>query len=267
VTADDSNPALKYLSDARVFRWNGIDIEVGDDSLWIPSWDRKLPLPQKRNRGRDVGVLAVWQGTKTGSLLTYDPRLASAAAICDSNTQAIRRLKDLLGSHHRATYWRRNVTSGLAVDPRLDDAASRIGLVNSHSPGAGPDYVATDAHRSVIDVHEQRCGACHRSAVAIWSGSQHARSMTTLRNKARDFDPRCLSCHSYEYKVHEHGGTAIAGHDAVTCMSCHKKSNPRDACVECHTFLTDPRQSYLRHIDSICAGPQDDIGKTPCERE
>ena len=114
------------------------------------------------------------------------------------------------------------------------------------------------------------CVRCHADISASWKTSRHAHALSTLQNKGRADDPRCLPCHVT--------GMALGGEDRqgdlsgegftsleqtphlgnVQCEACHgpgklharnPKLNPlkrgdENVCLRCHTEDTSPGFSY-----------------------
>ncbi|MCZ7606602.1 MAG: cytochrome c family protein [Planctomycetota bacterium] len=262
------NSLLRYMPTSPTVKWGNLTIEVQSDTLLVLDWKQQFTLPLRRNRGRDVGVLVIWEKGSRDKIV-FEQKLAAAALTSASNSSAARRLESILDEFAGpvATYWRRDVTASLTADARLDAAADRIGLVASHGPLGADKYFSIDGSKRVKETHTERCGTCHPKAVESWLASRHSNSMGTLISRTRERDPRCLPCHAREHTVGADGGMAVAGHDAVTCMSCHSKPDPLNACSDCHTTITDPKQVYKLHRDSICSGKRDSLRPGKCVRE
>jgi hypothetical protein len=131
-------------------------------------------------------------------------------------------------------------------------------------PGSSPlpPFLGVD-RATARYIGAERCGECHASALAIWAGSQHARSITTLDEAGRGHDPRCLPCHVTGMG---HPGGDVGGLAVVGCESCHGPGGdhaarpapgygalPTDgsACVACHTHDNSPDFRWQEYWPAI----------------
>jgi len=95
------------------------------------------------------------------------------------------------------------------------------------------------------------CEPCHADQVKNWKTSDHAKAYSTLVGKQKQFDPKCLACHTTRFEQPE-GFTMKAQQPElmnVQCESCHgfRKDHLGDAtriasakpgmdlCLKCHT--------------------------------
>jgi hypothetical protein len=95
------------------------------------------------------------------------------------------------------------------------------------------------------------CEPCHGDQVKSWKTSDHAHAYDTLVKKTKNFDPKCLMCHTTRFEQPE--GFAMKAQQMelvnVQCESCHgfAKEHLSDMkpiptpkpgvalCVKCHT--------------------------------
>ncbi len=112
--------------------------------------------------------------------------------------------------------------------------------------GAGETRPSAD-----VVLRASACEPCHANQVKIWRTSGHAKAYNTLVNKSKQYDPKCLACHTTRFEQPE-GFTMKAQEPElmnVQCESCHGfakghlsegKSIPTpkpgiDICLKCHT--------------------------------
>ncbi len=96
------------------------------------------------------------------------------------------------------------------------------------------------------------CEPCHGEQVAKWKTTDHAKAYETLVKKSKQFDPKCLACHTTRFEQAE--GFSMKQQQMelvnVQCESCHglakehlsdfSKLNPTPKpamalCLKCHT--------------------------------
>jgi hypothetical protein len=105
-----------------------------------------------------------------------------------------------------------------------------------------------------------KCEACHSEQAAKWKTTAHAKAYATLVGKNKQFDPKCLSCHTTRFE--KPNGFSVKQQQMelvnVQCESCHgdrsqhltdfkpSTQKPKIAdCVTCHdasrcpTFVKD----------------------------
>jgi hypothetical protein len=95
------------------------------------------------------------------------------------------------------------------------------------------------------------CEACHADQAAKWKTSDHAKAYDTLVKKSKQFDPKCLMCHTTRFEQPEGFSMKLQQAELVNvqCESCHgfakehlsdgkpiPTSKPGiDLCIKCHT--------------------------------
>jgi hypothetical protein len=94
------------------------------------------------------------------------------------------------------------------------------------------DIVPGVRHRAAF-VGSESCVSCHKSAAAVWEGTQHRHAFVSLVNKGADADPNCVPCHvigfgSVSGYRREFKGARLID---VGCESCH---GPGSLHVEHH---------------------------------
>jgi 2',3'-cyclic-nucleotide 2'-phosphodiesterase (5'-nucleotidase family) len=95
------------------------------------------------------------------------------------------------------------------------------------------------------------CEPCHGDQVAKWKTTDHAKAYETLVKKSKQFDPKCLACHTVRFEQPEGFNMKQQQMELVNvqCESCHgsatahlsdmtKKPAPKPLmalCIKCHT--------------------------------
>jgi 2',3'-cyclic-nucleotide 2'-phosphodiesterase (5'-nucleotidase family) len=95
------------------------------------------------------------------------------------------------------------------------------------------------------------CEPCHSEMVAKWRTTDHAKAYQTLVSKSKQFDPKCLMCHTTRFE--QPGGFSMKQQQMelvnVQCESCHGSADKHlssmepvptpsptiDLCLKCHT--------------------------------
>lgn len=95
------------------------------------------------------------------------------------------------------------------------------------------------------------CEPCHVEPVEKWKTTDHAHAYNTLVQKSKQFDPKCLMCHTTRFE--QPGGFSMKQQQMelvnVQCESCHGNADEHlsdltpvptphpdmDLCVKCHT--------------------------------
>jgi len=95
------------------------------------------------------------------------------------------------------------------------------------------------------------CEPCHADMVKKWQTTAHAKAYQTLVGKSKQFDPKCLMCHTTRFEQPE--GFSMKGQQMelvnIQCESCHgfakehltsgkpiPTADPAiDLCIKCHT--------------------------------
>jgi 2',3'-cyclic-nucleotide 2'-phosphodiesterase (5'-nucleotidase family) len=95
------------------------------------------------------------------------------------------------------------------------------------------------------------CEPCHSSQVEKWKTTAHAKAYDTLVKKTKQFDPKCLACHTVRFEKPDGFNMTQQQMELVNvqCESCHgsakehlsdmsKKPSPKPVmamCITCHT--------------------------------
>ena len=95
------------------------------------------------------------------------------------------------------------------------------------------------------------CEPCHADQAAKWKTTAHAKAYDTLVKKSKQFDPKCLACHTVRFEQPEGFNMKQQQMELVNvqCESCHgsaskhlsditKKPAPKPVmaiCIKCHT--------------------------------
>jgi len=118
-----------------------------------------------------------------------------------------------------------------------------------------------------VTLRLEACAPCHSGAVKQWKTTDHAKAYATLVSKSKQFDPKCLACHTVRFE--QPGGFNMKDQQMelvnVQCESCHgsaeehlkdmsKKPSVKPTmalCIKCHTadrcpgFDLDPKKMEL----------------------
>jgi hypothetical protein len=119
----------------------------------------------------------------------------------------------------------------------------------------------------------EACRACHERQHSQWLSTPHARAVSALAAKAREFDPACLRCHTT--------GFLLGGYDPtwderqrfenVQCETCHgpgalhveraqmgdvqaaplRRLPTNDVCVCCHDEANSPTFDFEQRIHHV----------------
>lgn len=113
------------------------------------------------------------------------------------------------------------------------------------------------------------CEPCHADQVKKWQTTDHARAFDTLVKKSKQFDPKCLACHTTRYGQPEGFNMTAQQPELVNvqCESCHGFSKdhlsdmkpvptPKPAvalCVKCHDASRCPnfQRDYTKIVAKI----------------
>ena len=118
-------------------------------------------------------------------------------------------------------------------------------------------------------LQNEKCGTCHSTHLEKWKTTDHAKAYTTLFDKAKNYDPTCLACHTVRFE--QPGGFNMKDQQMslvhVQCEACHGDAKdhlasmqpiptPRpsiDVCAKCHTSDRNPtlRQDEKIFMDKI----------------
>jgi hypothetical protein len=149
---------------------------------------------------------------------------------------------------------------------RMRELDGRIAAINLRA--AAPPAPPEPGRAYFVGMN--KCTPCHKSQVAFWNKTVHAKAWDTLIEVGKQADYKCVGCHVTGYG--EVGGTSL-GHtkhlEDVQCETCHgpgsthvaekgleepsavRRGTPATTCLTCHneqhsdTFKYEP---YLRDI-------------------
>lgn len=113
------------------------------------------------------------------------------------------------------------------------------------------------------------CEPCHADQVKAWKTSDHAKAYETLAKKNKNFDPKCLACHTTRFEQPEGFSMKAQQMELVNiqCESCHgfAKQHLSDGkpiptakpgvalCVKCHTADRCPNfeKDFIKLVEKI----------------
>lgn len=136
----------------------------------------------------------------------------------------------------------------IADDPKIKAMISAYNDKVADIYGGGADAKPVNTN---VTLKNDACGTCHADQVKKWKESEHAHAYATLVGKSKNFDPKCLSCHTVRFEQPD--GFSMKQQQMelvnVQCESCH--GNAKDhlssmkpiptpkptiqMCVKCHT--------------------------------
>jgi 2',3'-cyclic-nucleotide 2'-phosphodiesterase (5'-nucleotidase family) len=117
----------------------------------------------------------------------------------------------------------------------------------------------------------EKCGTCHAGHLAKWKTTDHAKAYNTLFDKAKNYDPTCLACHTVRFE--QPGGFNMKEQPMalvhVQCEACHGDASKHltsfqaadiptrkptvEVCARCHTSDRNPNlvQDQKIFLDKI----------------
>jgi 2',3'-cyclic-nucleotide 2'-phosphodiesterase (5'-nucleotidase family) len=214
-------------------RVQGIDLVVGGhdkQKTKEPNEAGKAIIVQAGEKGQYVGLLEVtMDGTKTwkNTLQPLGDEIANDAAI-----------KKMISDYN-------------------DKVAALYGGESSESKTAP----------SAATLRLTACEPCHSEAVTKWKTTDHAKAYETLVSRSKQFDPKCLACHTTRFEQPE--GFSMKQQQMelvnVQCESCHgfakdhlatlqpiPNKKPEIAlCIKCHT--ADRCPNFEQDADKVFA--------------
>lgn len=114
------------------------------------------------------------------------------------------------------------------------------------------------------------CKDCHYEINRSWASSRHAQAYSSLKERQREFDQDCLSCHVTGMKQLDGSeadpeATENSWMAGVHCEACHGPAahharDPKDSkmpavtqntCTSCHTRKKDPAFDYSRDVHKV----------------
>jgi hypothetical protein len=150
----------------------------------------------------------------------------------------------------------------IASDPKIkqmiSDYNDKIAAIYGGSGEAKPAASSVTLRLSV-------CEPCHADQVKAWKTSDHAKAYETLVKKNKNFDPKCLACHTTRFEQPEGFSMKTQQMELVNlqCESCHgfAKQHLSDGkpiptpkpgvavCVKCHT--ADRCPNFVRDFKKL----------------
>ncbi len=136
----------------------------------------------------------------------------------------------------------------IADDPKIkamiseynDKVAAIYGGPQEGAPAAGN-----------VELRLSACEPCHADQVKKWHATEHAHAYETLVKKSKQFDPKCLTCHTTRFEQPEGFSMKLQQMELVNvqCESCHGFAKEHmtnmtplptpipaiSMCVKCHT--------------------------------
>ena len=169
----------------------------------------------------------------------------------------------------------------LAYNAKLKELNAAVEREVIPAPPGTAEYIGSDA-----------CASCHQPATTFWKNTAHSRAWKTLVDRDKDFDNKCVGCHSVGYeqpggsvmgKFQYPGTFYVTGSDQpfelqknlvdVGCESCHGPGSKHIAvpsrdgkpqhiivdpdatqCGTCHVPEHSPRFNYDVYVHEI-TGP------------
>jgi hypothetical protein len=136
----------------------------------------------------------------------------------------------------------------IASDPKVKAIITAYNDKVAEIYGGGSE---TKPAASGVALRLTACEPCHADQVAKWKTTDHAKAYETLVKKSKQFDPKCLACHTVRFEQPEGFNMKQQQMELVNvqCESCHgsatehlsdisKKPAPRPVmavCIKCHT--------------------------------
>ncbi|HPT97133.1 MAG TPA: multiheme c-type cytochrome [Armatimonadota bacterium] len=150
-----------------------------------------------------------------------------------------------------------------AADPAIEDTIARFYESEQDAFVARIDRRLLAAEMAEGAGDEQRCGSCHRHAVATWRETAHSRAVDTLIERKR-LVPECLTCHSTRYAATGRFDHAARAGD-VDCTGCHPVVSEKESacpekaartrgvasCASCHTPAHSPGFNYTSYLSRV----------------
>ncbi len=109
----------------------------------------------------------------------------------------------------------------IADDPKVKAMISEYNDKIADLYGGGEEGKKTEA--ADVTLRASACEPCHASQVKNWKTSDHAKAYSTLVSKSKQFDPKCLACHTTRFEQPE--GFSMKDQQPelrnIQCESCH----------------------------------------------
>ncbi len=136
----------------------------------------------------------------------------------------------------------------IANDPKIK------AMITAYNDKVADIYGGADESKPAaanVSLRLTACEPCHADMVTKWKASDHAKAYATLVGKSKQFDPKCLACHTTRFEQPDGFNMKQQQMELVNvqCESCHgsakehlsdmtKKPAPRPVmanCIKCHT--------------------------------
>jgi hypothetical protein len=217
---------------------------------------------ENASRGRHVWNVALWGKATEMKNADFNPRLGPAylAFLTGSDpSTTIRREVSDFPADSQIGAWRFILTRAVDETLDLDSVVGSFGVARAHEVGRHSKNTRVGAGTAAQRVHRAhaQCRNCHEMAYASWQDSKHSGSLDTLLATGRWRDVRCLSCHVNGFHFGAGRPEILDIDAAVTCMTCHSKTDVRQTCSECHTPVADPVQHHVGREQQVCKGVWD----------
>jgi 2',3'-cyclic-nucleotide 2'-phosphodiesterase (5'-nucleotidase family) len=158
----------------------------------------------------------------------------------------------------------------VAFDDSIPDDPQIKGMISTYNDKIADLYGGTSESKPAaanVALRLSACEPCHANQVKQWKTTDHAKAYSTLVGKSKQFDPKCLACHTVRFEQPEGFNMKQQQMELanVQCESCHgfakehlsdmsKKPTPKPVmavCLKCHTadrcpgFDVDPKKMEL----------------------
>jgi len=126
---------------------------------------------------------------------------------------------------------------------------------------------ATKPSAANVVLRLSACEPCHADQVKAWKTSDHAKAYETLVKKTKNFDPKCLACHTTRFEQPEGFSMKTQQMELVNiqCESCHgfakehlsdmkpiPAADPKiQLCLKCHT--SDRCPTFEKDAEKVMA--------------
>jgi hypothetical protein len=156
-----------------------------------------------------------------------------------------------------------DIPTDAKVKQMINDYNDKIANLYGGAQGENKSQEAASA-----PLRNSACEACHAEQVKVWKTTQHARAYETLVKKSKQFDPKCLACHTTRFEQPEGFSMKTQQMELVNvqCESCHgfakehlaeMKPIPApkpavEACYKCHDSA-DRRPGFETDYQKVLA--------------
>ena len=153
-----------------------------------------------------------------------------------------------------------------AVGPMVARALRELSAEQRRAMDGEPPAPESGCGQEYVGVRV--CARCHADRYAWWKATAHARALSALEAKNRQYDPECLVCHTVAYEC-GHGTVSLQAVEAfpnVQCESCHGPGSVHvvtggrepvadgRVCRKCHTDDRSDTVDLALRVADICSG-------------